>query len=344
MMNAPSLSGFLDITQAKYRLFDLGTMVRKLPSNTLKALDDGQPYPLPHLGFGWLVIFLWNEDRSEQNSLWFLKLPLDEQGALSAAVHSDLVNRLYKALQTADEKERQRLLTDHPYQFTPEHEKMASLHARATDILGLPPSNFFEPAKQFYLEHTDLQNWTTLGIQGIADFVVKASEAELIQACTNIDGLDDAPKFALLQQLEHCSLPTKAVESLVAHSTSKGDDLTLATAILKACAQSAANKLLEPAIRQLIQENSGSMELLLTVITRYASLMKDEALAIPVLDQLATLADSDGFARVMTNLAMQPGMQGIVMKTLGSTRLTEVLANALSRLIQQKRGGQNVSH
>lgn len=343
-MNVPSLSGFLEITQAKYRLFDLGTSVRKLPSSTLQALDDGQPYPLPHLGFGWLVIFLWNEEVSEQNSLWFLKLPLDEQGSLPAAVHSDLVNRLYKALQTADEKERQRLLTDHPYQFTPEHEKMASLHARATDILGLPPSDFHQPARDFYLSESSSANWATLGIQGIADFVVKANDDELIQACQRVKDLEDAPKFALLQQLEHTHLPTRAIELLKSCCEEQSNNIAFITAVLRASTQSQAHKLLEPTILKLVEKRTASTEFILSIITRYTYLLKDEEIAVSVLDQLAELADADGFGRVMTNLAMQPGMQGIVMRTLGSQRLTETLANALSQLIQQKRGGSNVKH
>lgn len=338
-MNVPSLAGFLDITQARYRLFDLSTHLRKLPGQTLRTLDSGEPYPHPHLGYGWLVIFLWNEDLPEQNSLWFLKLPLDEQGILPAAVHSDLVSRLYKALQTADASERQRLLTDHPYQFSPDPEKMAALHAQATLILGLPPSDYFEPVRAFYLDGTPDHDWTGLGLQGIADMVTRADSTELNTLCHRLAELDAKPRTALLKQLEHQSLPTASVETLVklAESASPDDD-ALGVEALRAGANSAAFRLFEPLIQQQLNSESASLEWVLTVLTRYTELLDDMALTIQALDRLAKLADADGFARVITNLAMQPGMNGIIPKVLGRADLTESLGLALGRLIQQQRG------
>ncbi|EAR08722.1 DUF3549 family protein [Reinekea blandensis] len=339
-MNAPSLAGFLDMTQARYRLFDLGTHLRKLPSQTLHKLDTGEPYPHPHLGYGWMVIFLWNESLTEQNSLWFLKLPLDEQGILPAAVHSDLVNRLYKALQTGDAKERQRLLTDHPYQFSPDPEKMAALHAQATQTLGLPPSDYHAPARAFYLENQKLdQHWSGLGLQGIADLVCRANDDELNQLCRRVEALDAEPQRALLTQLEHRPLPTAAVEALVnLAETREPQTLDLHTAALRAGANSTAFRLFEPTIHRTLEAPDVSLEFILTVLTRYTALLTDVELTVKTLDRLAVLADADGFARVVTNLAMQPGMNGIVAKILGSSHLTDPLGHALGRLIQQQRG------
>lgn len=338
-MNAPSLAGFLDMTQARYRLFDLSTHLRKLPGQTLHALDSGEPYPHPHLGYGWLVIFLWNETLTEQNSLWFLKLPLDEQGILPAAVHSDLVNRLYQALQTPDAEERQRLLTDHPYQFSPDPEKMAALHAQATLTLGLPPSDYLTPVRAFYLDGTPDNDWTGLGLQGIADLVMRADSAELNALCSHLTELETKPRTALLKQLEHQNLPTASVEALVklAESASADDD-ALRVEALRAGANSAAFRLFEPLIQQELGNQRASLEFVLTVLTRYSSLLEDLSLTVQALDRLAKLADADGFARVITNLAMQPGMNGIIPKVLGRTDLTEALGHALGRLIQQQRG------
>lgn len=336
-MNAPSLAGFLEITEARYRLFDLGTQLKRLPANTLQALDGGEPYPHPHLGFGWMVIFLWNDDLSEQNSLWFLKLPLDEQGILPAAVHSDLVNRLYKALQTTDAKERQRLLTDHPYQFKPEDGKMAALHAQATKILGLPASDYLPQVKDFYLNGNSAIDWTQLGLQGIADLACRAKDDELKQLAASIADLAVEPQMALLAQLEHISLPTPAVVTLQALVQRPDVETPLKVAILRAAANSPAYRLMEPTLRQELSLETANMDMVLLILTRYASLCEDTELAALALDRLARQADADGFARVVTNLAMQPGLQGIVMRILGSSYLTETLGHALGRLIQQQR-------
>lgn len=342
-MNAPSLAGFLDMTEARYRLFDLGTQLKKLPGHTLMSLDSGQPYPHPHLGYGWLVIFMWNEERTEQNSLWFLKLPLDEQGILPAAVHSDLVNRLYKALQTSDASERQRLLTDHPYQFTPDAEKMAALHANATQLLGQPASDYLAPVKDFFLYQQSSADWAALGLQGIADLVCRADDDQLIELTKSLPLFDTQPQTALLTQLEHRSLPTPAVETLVGIAQSHNTFHTLTVGALRAAANSPAFRLMEPVIRNGLMQEQPSLEFILTVTTRYTALLADGELAVPVLDALARQSDADGFARVVTNLAMQPGLNGIVMQTLGSPELTEALGLALGGLIQRQRG-QNARH
>lgn len=334
-MNAPSLAGFIEMTEANFRLFDLGSHLRKLPSTTLRSLDEGSKYPHPHLGFGWLVIFLWNEQEKAQNSLWFLKLPLDEQGILTAAVHSDLVNRLYRALQTADPKERQRLLTDHPYQFKPDHEKMAALHASATHILGLEPSDYYASASAFYSGSSETASWQTLGVQGIADLVIRSNDAELSRMAKRIAEIEEPPAIALLQQFEHRVLPTKAVETLTKILESDQASPALKEALYRACAQSPAAKLVEPSLYEHLASSNATIETLLMVVTRYTHLLSDEQFAVNVLTQLAQRSDADGFARVMTNLAMQDQMDRIVMRMLGSQFLNEPLANALTQLIQR---------
>lgn len=340
-MNAPSLSGFLEMTEANYRLFDLGTVLRKLPSNTLKSLDEGEPYPFPYLGYGWLVIFLWNNDLSDQNSLWFMKMPLDEQGIVSAAAHSDLVNRFYKSLQTSDAKERQRLLTDHPYQFSPAPEKMAALHATATQVLGLPPSDYYAFAQDALTGKTHNPDWATLGLQGVADVVQRSDDAQIIALSERVSGLESMAQLALLQQFEHRALPTKTLENLVRWAEQNKTQEAIVVSVLRACSQSAAYRLLEPLVESMVESHDTTLEALLTILTRYPAFLDNDVLAIKLLDQLGQRTDADGFARIMTNLTMQTGMRDIVMRTLGSPHLTETLANALSRLIQQSRAPRN---
>lgn len=334
-MNSPSLTGFLTMTEARYRLFDLGLSLRKLPDSTLSKLDEGQPYPMPHMGFGWLVIFMWNPDLKEQNSLWFMRLPLDEQGIINAAAHSDLVSRLYKSLQTVDPKERQRLLTEHPYQFKPDTQKMAALHATATKILGLPPSQYFQPAADFYQGSSSAADWSTLGIQGIADFVVRLKDSEFDLINTQLTDYPNEAVIALTAQLEHRALPTGTVQALLNVATEPSTDIDTINACLRAASQSPAIRLFDNLAMMLVSEQKASLESILILLTRYRHLLEDTEYASSLLDALALQADADGFNRVVANLAMQQDMSGIVMRILGSEYLTETLANALGTLLRQ---------
>lgn len=333
-MNAPSLTGFLAITEAKFRLFDLSLSLRKLPHNTLEKLDEGQPYPMPHMGFAWLAIFIWNPERNEQNNLWFMKLPLDEQGIVNAAAHSDLVSRLYKSLQTKDAKERQRLLTDHPYQFKPNTQKMAALHATATKLLGLPASHHFQSAADFYQHTSANTDWATLGVQGIADFVIRLKESEFEALNPHLANYPPEVFIALAAQFEHRVLTTSTVQSLFAIASARDVDIDTVNACLRAVSQSPAIRLFDNLATTLVINDQASLETILILLTRYRHLLADTQSAAQLLDSLASKADADGFNRVTANLAMQQDMSGIVMRILGSEHLTETLANALSGLLR----------
>ncbi len=335
-MNVLSLSGFFSITGAKFRLFDLGTQVRKLPEQILNDLDEGKPYPYPHLGYGWLVIFIWNPQFKEQNSFWFLKMPLDEQGILSAAMHSDLVNRLYKSLQEKDAKERQRLLNDHPYQFQPDAEKMAALHARATKQLGLPASPYFEAADQFYHLGQEI-DWQSIGVQGIADLICRADDDTFANINKQLKNIPQNPAMHLIRQLEHRDIPASTAETLLAIAQTQTDNHLLVDACIRGASQAKAKRLFDDFLLNHLANESLSIESLLLLITRYTYLLDRVEVATQVLDQLAKQADFDGFQRVVTNLALQPGMKNIVRTVLSSDTLTENLANALSQMIQLQR-------
>ncbi len=343
-MNAPSLTGFLASAEANFQVFDLGLYLRKLPSSILSNLDNGQPYPTPHLGHAWLALFIWKQDGTEQNSLWFLKLPLDEQGILSTAVHSDLVSRMYRAQKAIDTKERERLLTEHPYQFTPDHEKMAALHAVATDLLALPASEYLENAQNYYLQNDSTTPWQGIGLQGIADLVCRLNAQQVMPLSDALPNLADEPLMALLRQCEHSPLPSSLVKAIanIAANPNQSEDVYIAC--LRACAQSSSAMLLEASIHNRLASNQFSTEFLLTIITRYTHLLKNDQFAVNVLDKLAKQVDNDGFERVITNLAMQSHMAGIVLKTLASPHLTEALANALSILIKHRRRPPNAHH
>ena len=337
-MNAPSLNGFLTITDARYRLFDLGTQVRKLPASQLADLDNGAPYPLPHLGYAWLVIFLWNPQQTMQNSFWFFKLPLDEQGILSAAAHNDLVNRLYRSVQISDEQERQRLLTDHPYQFQPDPEKMAALHARATHLLGLPASDYLGAAQEFYQgHHCQHRDWQSLGIQGIADLLCRAQPQDFSALNQRLQDLPMIPACQLIRQMEHWPIPTNTVETLLALLIAHAAEPMVVNACLRGASQAQSIRLLDNYLATTLTHKTLELETLLIILTRYLHLLTDHTMRIRLLDQLAQQADADGFQRVVTNLAMQPGMCGLVRNTLASEALTAPLANALSHLIQHQK-------
>lgn len=340
-MNTASLSGFLALTEAQYRVVDLGSQLRVLPISILDTLDNGQPYVHPYLGYAWLSILLWNPENPSQNSFWFFKLPLDEQGILAPGVHSDLVNRLYRSISSQDDAERHRLINDHPYQFSLNDEKQAALHAYARVQLSQPPSQYYPTCYQFFVEG-QVGDWRDLGLQGIADVVQRLDP---VQAHKLIDHLANLPREALIalcHQLEHTSPEPALAQALLDHA-GRSQDLNEQLAILRAYSQSNDWTAALPTITHLLNHRSESLELVLLIIARYPQALLDDDLALIVFERLAQLSDAEGFGRIVQNCALIPGMNGFVMRLLRHPNLGNDLANALALMIQMQRG-QHVRH
>ena len=210
-----TLHDFFVRTGADARLYHMGRRVEPCPMEALISLEhDNGAWPLPWQGEARLGIVL-HLGEMDDPLIWFLALPLDEQGQLTPAPRDAFLQRLLITLgQSAEntdsapnhQEEIDNLMQDNPLAFTPALPFQAMLHARATRDTGKPPSPHLEPV-QNYLSGRQPLDWQFLGLQGLADFVVRldnAAEATLQQA------LPDLPNDVLLSLcycLEHIDMP-----------------------------------------------------------------------------------------------------------------------------------------
>lgn len=169
------LTQLLQHDDNQLRIFDMGRRISKLPIDTFTRVEQNHiPYPSPFLHHAWVGLLLWNPAAKEQNLIWFLKLPLDEQGYLIQAARDDIVNRL---LQNAiDPQSEHDALKDNPFAFTPDQEKMASFHALASRTLKTPASRYYEDVQQYLAGQLDKDYWSNLGLQGLADYVMRLDQ------------------------------------------------------------------------------------------------------------------------------------------------------------------------
>lgn len=339
MTEPQGLTDFLDQSGARYRVFDLGSQLRKLGTSQWQAFDRGGPYPYPHLGHAWLVLLLWNPDNREQHSIWFMKLPLDEQASLPVAVHQDVLKRLYQALATRDAAERQRLLTDHPYQFTPAAAKMAALHARASKTLGVAPSQHYDQARDYLLDDAPIEQWRQLGVQGIAEVLERLDDQSAGALAKKLPLLPAEPRLAVLEALEHQKPPLPLAEALI-EQADRAREPELDTATLRALSQSDARGLVRRYAAATLNRHPEHLNLVLALLSRHPDLLSDTELSLVALERLAELADQDGFNRVIQGLALQPGLSGLVLRVLRHPNRSESLARAIGGLIDASRSVQ----
>jgi hypothetical protein len=337
--SAAGIIQFLQRSGAHYRAFDLGSQLRKLSREQFAGFDQGQAYPYPYLNHAWLILLLWNPDQHEQHSIWFMKLPLDEQACLPAAVMSDVLDRLHRSVATPDATERQRLLTDHPYQFTPSEEKMAALHARASRTLGRPPSAYHKPAYRALIDQQQEPVWEQIGLQGIYDVLERRSQADEQALAKALTRLPDVVLHPLLCALEHHQ-PGVVLTDRIIELCRRNTDSTTHISALRAVSQSPSAGLTEAFVIDTLDRFTENLDVVLAVLSRHTKLLSNTELALVALDRLAVLADADGFNRVVQGLALQPGLSGLVLQALRHPHRSEALAKAIGDLIQASRSVQ----
>ncbi|WP_136248919.1 DUF3549 family protein [Halomonas borealis] len=220
MQPIDSFHDFFARTGAEVRLYHLGRRVEPCELTTLTALEhDEQPWPQPWQGKARLAMVL-RLGQMEDPLIWFLALPLDEQGMLDPAPRDAFLQRLLETLgRNVQELGREdgeaidNLMQDNPLAFTPTLPFQAVLHARASHDAGRAASSHLALAET-YLEGRQDLDWHTLGLQGLADFVVRMSDAQAERLAARLPTLPGEVLDSLCYCLEHVDIPAALAGAL----------------------------------------------------------------------------------------------------------------------------------
>lgn len=225
-----SLHDFFTRTDADVRLYHMGRRIEPCDLSTLAALETtNAPWPQPWQGNARIALVFRIGDLADP-LIWFLALPLDEQGQLDPAARDGFLQRLLEVLghnvHHLDSQGTQRidnLMHNNPLAFTPSVPFQAVLHAMASRDLDQPASQHLEPAEA-YLEGQQPLDWRALGLQGIADFAVRMSSAQSHSLADRLATLPPEVLTPLCYCLEHVSIDTPLAESLRRRGEQAADD------------------------------------------------------------------------------------------------------------------------
>lgn len=340
-----TLSAFLEHSGAKFRVFDMGRRVAKLDSETFVLFERGhRPYLYPlqrHALFG--VIF-WDPQRPDNRYVWFLKLPLDEQGLLIPQARDAFLVMLLERvgesmLAAADGQKIDGALKDSPYTFTPREEKMAAFNALATYQLKLPASPYFDTAYQYFTGQTDIDNWQNLAMQGVADVAVRLNELDELQGLIQtLSKLPDLP-FQTLGNFLECAQPaTSLVEQLSQLLSNELQKPQPNSANVMACLRAASNSpaqgLLAGMVKQTLKQDcSRDIEILAVIGGRCWTVLKQPHLANLYCEQLAlNNAGQQGFSQLLADVLYMPELREPVMQALRSKDRSNALAIAVGEM------------
>lgn len=351
-MSFSSISELLSQSGAQFRIFDMGRRISKLPSHQFSKLEQGSiPYPSPYLHHAWLALLLWNPKNKDQNVVWFLKFPLDEQGFLVQAVRDDFLGRLMQnitqMLNAESIDEEKDALKDNPFSFTPDQEKMAMFHATASTTIGREPSGFYPDATAYFSGTLGWDQWKKLGYQGIADVVARLETNNGKGLASSIEHLPNEVLTALCGCLEHISPDhalTTALNERLKDSLNNSSDqkATLVASLLRALSQSHDEALKQQAILDtLASRYAKSAEVMTAIATRCHLTLQYPHVLNAYLEKLAeSEAGQAGFSRILADLMFMPALRALILREFRQPQRSEALSAAIGHMF----GSQFTTH
>lgn len=340
-----TLIEFLQATGARVRIYDMGRRVVRIPRNQFLKFEKTQlPYPQPLQRNAWFGLSMLDKSAADESVIWFLRLPLDEQGKLVQASRDYFIHRL---LEVTVEKQTDKQATidafkDNPYIFRPKEHRMAVFHAKLARDLGRPPSRYYAHSLDYFSGKPGWDQWSFVGYQGIADVAARVGGSAisnmLIQA---IPSLPQSPLSALCHCLENEPLAQPLSQALMnrleSEMRSAEPDLSIITALVRGLSMSTSatikQQMFELAMNSPYATN---IELLAAFAGRAWELLKQPQHTSRYLEALAhSPAGQSAFNNCLSDLLAIPGLRTPLLQAVRDPGRSDELAGAFGTMMQQ---------
>ena len=337
-----SISNFFKISHYQYHIFDMGHKIYQLSNQRFKRIEKQQEtYPTPFKQEAWLGILFWQPTMKNEPVIWFIHLPIDEMGLLKLETRDSFIQQTLeqvgkKITQTHKQQENS------PFAFKPNQEKMAIFNALAKKTLNQAPSQYYPHVIEYLQGKIGYEQWSFLGIQGIADVIVqldteKTAQQSLIRA---IPHLPDTPLITFGQMLEHVHpsplLSTVLLSRLETEMKTVKPNLLLQAALIRALSSAQANDHRQRAVSGILQhETTANIEILAAIASRaWETLLNDKQLLEQFLEVLAT-QPQESFDNLLLSLMNIPTMQSVVRNELRSPKKSKKLEEKTDGFMQR---------
>ena len=325
----------MEVSGAQYRIFDLGRSVRKIDKESFAKFEATEaPYPYPMQGHAWFALLFWSPEKKEEHQIWFIKFPLDEQGLLKQACRDDFIKRtLAEVAQQQSGDSDPPPMGENPWGFQPRQDKMATIHAKGSVAMGLAPSQFYEPVRDFLANPDD--QWETLGVQGIADFCARLdsdnNEATLLAA---LPKLQDAFLLQLLPQLEN-EVTSHALGQAIIERCQNADSANLISAAIRGLSQCRGDCLERYVKSALASPHQNHVEVLVAISGRAWDVLQDQDIALTFLEALARNdAGQEGFNHILRDVLYLPYIGPVIREAFRSEQRSEELIETLGKFLK----------
>ncbi|WP_394221865.1 DUF3549 family protein [Alteromonas gracilis] len=341
-----SISEFLLHAGTEYQVFDLGRRLEATDNQTFLEIENGSAYaPYPRQQHAWFGIVFWNKNASTQHYIWFVKLPLDEQGLVVTAARNHFLEIITDALgqSVAEDTQKAETLPDNPYSFVPNQSQLAQFNALVKNKLNQPLSEEAQKVEA-YIQAPQLVDWQQIPMQSVADFVhsfnTHPKRDVLEKAITsNISLYSDVFLNTLMEMSESVSLP-KGLVAMYLSEIDKNDDINLAA--LRGTSDATFNPAINSKLLDLLKdEKSLRLDILSVIAARHYEQMEPLVLSA-FLEQSAVVDEKEAhngtlFAGFFSDLVQIPKLRRLVLTLLRSDAHSHVLGSAFKQLFVQAR-------
>jgi len=343
-----TITEFLETSGARLRFFDMGRRVVKLSRERFLQFEKNDiPYPFPLQQQAWFALLFQDKSDQQEPLIWFLRMPLDEQGKLLQAARDDFMHRLIERIgekmqADSEGQELEAALQDNPYSFKPKDERMAVFHARISRLLNARPSRFYEHAQHYFSGQPGWEQWSFVGYQGIADLAARLDQENNQSLVTRaIAEMPSQPLIALCHCLENETIPQPLCQALLERvdrelQQDTRDPSLLAAAIRgSACSRSA--ELQRQLIKQILNAPDGNhIEILTAISGRAWEQLLDSEIRHLFLERLAeNSAGQEAFNLCIADLLYLPGMRQPILTAVRNPERSERLSTAIGALFQK---------
>lgn len=339
-----TITDFVKSLDAELRVFDMGRRLYRLSNGQFQKFENLEiPYPTPLKRHAWLGFAIWWKETKEEPLIWFLKLPLDEQGMIIPASRDDFIQRLMKAIQSRminPESKEQSILNESDLAFTPNQERMASFHAKTSRFLSKNASSFYEQAISYLKKEQPIEAWETLGLQGLADICARLEDLNHAEILNNaIQWLPDAPKFQILALLENEEITTELsltiLEQLNNELNQETPNQALVATGLRALSGSKAQQPRQALILKILTNSSleHDLEIISTVVSRCWSDLENPDICYQLFERVAEQEAAEQiFIQLFVDLVAIPGVRPWLMTMTRRTDRSEALSRCIGQL------------
>ena len=344
-----SISEFLLHAGTNFQVVDMGRGLTPIDAQTFLDLENGKLLvPRPRQQHAWFAIVFWNTSQTQAKEyIWFLKLPVDEQGLVVTATRNHFLQIIVDALGSslADDTEQGETLPDNPYNFVPPQTLMAHFNALIRHVLNKPAVTGTADVER-YIRHPAVMDWQTLSIQAIADCAYHIEKNQLDQPFTQHFSLYAADfQQTYLSALEHVALPQLVQNYLLAWLDRHGitsEESAVALAVLRALSCDEVMPEIQQRLAAILAASELNMDVLSVIAARHFNQLNDTLLLafFEHAAKLDTQQQFDGalFKGFFADLVSIPTLRTKVLGLLRSTERSETLARAIGALFSATRG------